>query len=531
MIKLGFILLLVLGCAVTTSKSAKQNHPKDYASCDAHHIFNRSSFSSDFIFGSAGAAYQFEGAAKEGGRGPCVWDTFTHKYPDKITDRSNGDVAVDSYHRYKEDVGILKDMGWDFYRFSISWSRLLPNGTLSGGVNKEGLNYYKNLLNELQANGIKPFVTLFHWDFPQALEDEYLGFLSPNSVSDFRDFADLCFKEFGDKIKHWITLNEPQTYSVQGYTVGAFAPGRCSNHTKCKEGGNSATEPYLSAHHQLLAHAAAVNVYRDKYQATQKGVIGITLNSGWSVPFSNSTEDKDAAVRALDFSYGWFMDPVTSGRYPKSMQRLIGNRLPNFTKEQSKMLKGSYDFVGLNYYSSSYAKDVTANKSVKQPSQSTDSNVESLNNRNGVPIGPMAASDWLYIYPQGLQELLTYTKIKYKNPIIYITENGVDEANDPKLSLEESLIDKERIKYYDAHLYYVQEAIKNGANVKGFFAWSLLDNFEWVNGYTVRFGIIYVDYKNGLKRHYKLSAHWWKNLLKGNSHSASKHNSSKGSKT
>ncbi|XP_050128999.1 beta-glucosidase 24-like, partial [Malus sylvestris] len=353
MIKLGFILLLVLGCAVTTSKSAKQNHPKDYASCDAHHIFNRSSFSSDFIFGSAGAAYQFEGAAKEGGRGPCVWDTFTHKYP-----------------------------------------------------------------------GIKPFVTLFHWDFPQALEDEYLGFLSPNSVSDFRDFADLCFKEFGDKIKHWITLNEPQTYSVQGYTVGAFAPGRCSNHTKCKEGGNSATEPYLSAHHQLLAHAAAVNVYRDKYQATQKGVIGITLNSGWSVPFSNSTEDKDAAVRALDFSYGWFMDPVTSGRYPKSMQRLIGNRLPNFTKEQSKMLKGSYDFVGLNYYSSSYAKDVTANKSVKQPSQSTDSNVESLNNRNGVPIGPMAASDWLYIYPQGLQELLTYTKIKYKNPIIYITENG-----------------------------------------------------------------------------------------------------------
>ncbi|CAN6543356.1 unnamed protein product [Malus baccata var. baccata] len=221
-------------------------------------------------------------------------------------------------------------------------------------------------------------------------------------------------------------------------------------------------------------------------QATQKGVIGITLNSGWSVPFSNSTEDKDAALRALDFSYGWFMDPVTRGRYPKSMQRLVGNRLPNFTKEQSKMLKGSYDFVGLNYYSSSYAKDVTANKSVKQPSQSTDSNVESLR---------------------------------------------VDEANDPKLSLEEALIDKERIKYYDAHLYYVQEAIKNGANVKGFFAWSLLDNFEWVNGYTVRFGIIYVDYKNGLKRHYKLSAHWWKNLLKGNSHSASKHNSSKGSKT
>ncbi|KAM0977506.1 hypothetical protein ACFX13_020602 [Malus domestica] len=303
----------------------------------------------------------------------------------------------------QEDVGILKDMGWDFYRFSISWSRLLPNGKLSGGVNKEGVKYYQNLLNELQANGIKPFVTLFHWVFPQALEDEYLGFLSPTSVSHFVDFAELCFKEFGDKVKHWITLNEPQTYSVQGYSVGAFAPGRCSNHTKCKEGGNSATEPYLAAHHQLIAHAAAVKVYREKYQASQKGVIGITVNAGWSVPFSNSTEDKVAAIRALDFSYGWYMNPVTKGSYPKIMQTLIGSRLPKFTKEQSNMLKGSCDFIGLNYYSSSYAKDVPVKAA--QPSQSTDAQVESLNNRNGVPIGPMAASDWLYIYPRGLLDL------------------------------------------------------------------------------------------------------------------------------
>ncbi|KAM1093087.1 hypothetical protein FF1_020328 [Malus domestica] len=260
MSKLGFILLLVLG-AVTIAKPNPKH--KDYASCDVHHIFNRSSFPPGFIFGSAGAAFQFEGAAKEGGRGPCVWDTFTHKYPDKITDRSNGDVAADSYHRYKEDVGILKDMGWDFYRFSISWSRLLPNGKLSGGVNKEGVKYYQNLLNELQANGIKPFVTLFHWDFPQALEDEYLGLLSPTSVSHFVDFAELCFKEF--------------------------------------EGGNSATEPYLAAHHQLIAHAAAVKVYREKYQASQKGVIGITVNAGWSVPFSNQRKIKQLQLEHLTF--------------------------------------------------------------------------------------------------------------------------------------------------------------------------------------------------------------------------------------
>ncbi|RXH73441.1 hypothetical protein DVH24_016263 [Malus domestica] len=214
------------------------------------------------------------------------------------------------------------------------------------------------------------------------------------------------------------------------------------------------------------------------YLASQKGVIGITVNAGWSVPFSNSTEDKVAAIRALDFSY---MNPVTKGSYPKIMQTLIGSRLPKFTKEQSNMLKGSCDFIGLNYYSSSYAKDVPVKAA--QPSQSTDAQVESLR---------------------------------------------VDEANDPKLSFEEALLDNQRIKYYDEHLYYVQESIRKGVNVKGFFAWALHDNFEWANGYTVRFGIIYVDFKNGQKRHYKLSARWWKNLLKGNSHSGSKHNSSKG---
>ncbi|TQE07316.1 hypothetical protein C1H46_006969 [Malus baccata] len=419
-----FILLLVLG-AVTIAKPNPKH--KDYASCDVHHIFNRSSFPPGFIFGSAGAAFQFEGAAKEGGRGPCVWDTFTHKYPDKITDRSNGDVAADSYHRYK------------------------------------------------------------------ALEDEYLGFLSPTSVSHFVDFAELCFKEFGDKVKHWITLNEPQTYSVQGYSVGAFAPGRCSNHTKCKEGGNSATEPYLAAHHQLIAHAAAVKVYREKYQASQKGVIGITVNAGWSVPFSNSTEDKAAAIRALDFSYGWYMNPVTKGSYPKIMQTLIGSRLPKFTKEQSNMLKGSSDFIGLNYYSSSYAKDVPVKAA--QPSQSTDAQVESLNNRNGVPIGPME-----------------------------LTRQMIPNYHSRKLSLTI----KELNSTMSIFIMFKKPLGKKGVNVKGFFAWALLDNFEWANGYTARFGIIYVDFKNGQERHYKLSARWWKNLLKGNSHSGSKHNSSKG---
>ncbi|CAJ1933287.1 unnamed protein product [Sphenostylis stenocarpa] len=378
---------------------------------------NRTSFPSGFIFGTASSAYQYEGAANEGGRGPSIWDTITHKYPEMILDRSNGDVAVDQYHRYKEDVGIMKYMNTDAYRFSISWSRILPN--------------------------LLPFVTLFHWDLPQALEDEYGGFSSPHIINDFQDYAELCFKEFGDRVKYWTTFNEPWSYSM-------------------------GSEPYTTSHYQLLAHAAAVKIYKTNYQAPQNGLIGITLNCHWFIPFSNDKLDHQAAQRALDFMLGWFMQPLTRGKYPKSMQSLLGSRLPNITKEQSKLLVGSFDF---------------------------------------------ASSSWLYVYPRGLRELLLYIKIKYNSPVIYITENGMDEHNDPKLSLEESLMDTYRIDYFYRHLYYILIAIKDGVKVHGYFAWSLLDNFEWTSGYTMRFGINFIDYKDNLKRHQKLSAHWFRNFL------------------
>ncbi|KAF7824010.1 cyanogenic beta-glucosidase-like isoform X1 [Senna tora] len=476
---------------------------------------NRSSFPDGFIFGTASSAYQYEGAANEGGRGPSIWDTFTHKYPEKIKDKGNGDVADDSYHRYKEDVGIMKYMNLDAYRFSISWSRILPKGKLSGGVNQEGIKYYNNLINELLANGLQPFVTIFHWDVPQALEDEYGGFLSPQIVSDFRDYAELCFKEFGDRVKHWITLNEPRSVSKNGYANGRFAPGRCSAwlNMNCT-GGDSATEPYLVSHYQLLAHAASVQVYKIMYQASQKGLIGITLNSDWYLPYSNENSDIEAAERALDFMFGWYMAPLTKGEYPKSMRSLVGNRLPKFSKEQSSLLKGSFDFLGINYYSSFYAAHAPNISNPSRPSLQTDSFVNVTNNRNGKPLGPMAASAWLCIYPRGFRELLLYIKRKYNNPMIYITENGYDEYNDPTLSLAEALMDTSRIDYYYRHLYYLQTAIKDGVKVKGYFAWSLLDNLEWDSGYTVRFGMNFVDYKDGLKRYHKLSAQWFKNFLK-----------------
>ncbi|CAL5016410.1 unnamed protein product [Urochloa decumbens] len=475
---------------------------------------SRRSFPKGFVFGTSSSSYQYEGGAKEGGKGQSIWDTFTHQHPEKIADRSNGDVAVDSYHLYKEDVQLMKDMGMDAYRFSISWTRILPNGSLSGGVNREGVNYYNNLINELLSKGVQPYVTIFHWDSPQVLEDKYGGFLSHNIVNDFKDYAEVCFKEFGDRVKHWITINQPFTFASGGYASGTKAPGRCSpwEQGKCSV-GDSGTEPYLVGHHELLAHAETVRLYKEKYQATQKGKIGITLVSHWFLPFSRSKSSNDAAKRAVDFMFGWFMDPLIRGDYPASMKGLVGNRLPKFTKEQSDLVKGSFDFIGLNYYTTNYADRLPPSNGLNT-SYSTDSQANLTGVRNGVPIGPRAASPWLYIYPEGFRELLLYIKQYYGNPAIYITENGVDEANNKSIPLQEALKDDTRVDFYHRHLLSMLRAIREGANVKGYFAWSLLDNFEWGNGFTVRFGLNFVDYNDGNKRYPKKSAHWFKEFLK-----------------
>ncbi|XP_074590770.1 beta-glucosidase 12-like [Curcuma longa] len=429
-------------------------------------------------------------------------------------DGSNGDVALDSYHRYKEDVSLMKQMGVDAYRFSISWPRILPNGKLSGGVNQKGVKYYNNLINELLSNGLQPFVTLFHWDLPQALEDQYGGFLSPLIIKDYHDYVDVCFKEFGDRVKYWITFNEPLIFTTMGYASGELAPGRCTPTIGNCTAGDSGKEPYVVAHHQLLAHAAAVKLYKDKYQSHQKGKIGITLTTTWYIPLSNSKSNNDATQRALDFSYGWFMDPLTQGDYPFIMKSLVGDRLPKFMHEQSELVKDSYDFIGLNYYTASYVYGVPLSRVVDQ-SYMTDSFTLTTTVCNGVPIGPVAASSWLYVYPKGLRDLLVYTKAKYNNPVIYITENGIDEFNNATvLPLEEALKDKMRVDYFKGHLRYLQKAIRKGVDVRGFFMWTLLDDFEWNSGYTIRFGLHYVDFKNRLKRYPKSSALWFQKFLK-----------------
>ncbi|KAI8526352.1 hypothetical protein RHMOL_Rhmol13G0300700 [Rhododendron molle] len=477
-------------------------------------LIHRASFTDDFVFGAASAAFQFEGAANEGGRGPSIWDDFTKRWPGRISDGSNGNMGIDFYHQFKEDVKIMKKMGLEAFRFSISWSRVVPC--------------------------ITPFVTLFHWDVPQALEDAYGGFLSKKIVDDFCDYVDLCFWEFGDRVKHWITLNEPWWFSNGGYVTGASAPGRGTTavtppkysaedstwsfqhpHRSCTstpsepfDNGNPATEPYKVAHNLLLAHAAAVDLYRKNYQACQKGKIGITNAVHWMEPYSDSKADIDAAERALDFMFGWFMDPVVNGRYPQSMRKFVGNRLPEFSPTESERLKGSYDFIGVNYYTARYAADAS-NSNVEKLSYTTDPKVKYTTVRNGVPIGPQASNGWIYVYPKGIYEVMMYTKKKYKNPVIYITENGLGEESSLKNRFTEARVDEMRTNYLIDHLRCLREAIDDGAKVKGYFVWSLFDSFEWASGYTIRFGMIYIEYRDGkFTRYPKGSAKWYMNFLK-----------------
>ncbi|KAJ6804216.1 beta-glucosidase 12-like [Iris pallida] len=500
------LLLLTVVAAASASASMPAHHE------DESHL-DRRSFPEGFIFGASSAAYQYEGAAKEGSKGPSIWDTFTQAHPEKIADGSNGDVAVDQYHRYKEDVLLMKEMGIDAYRFSISWPRILPNGNLSGGINKEGIDYYNNLIDELLSQGLQPFVTLFHWDTPQGLDEQYGSFLSPRIVKDYHDYVEVCFREFGDRVKHWITFNEPHVFTDYGYASGIFAPGRCSSWEigRCKN-GDSGKEPYIVGHHILLAHAAAVDLYRNKFQKTQNGKIGMTLDCNWMVPYSDSKSNGDAVERGLDFVFGWFMDPLTQGDYPFNMRALVGDRLPKFTEQQSNLIKGSFDFIGLNYYSTSYVYSLPIDNTVNK-SYNTDSYTTQTALRNGIPIGPKPGTEWIYVYPQGIQDLLLYTKTKYNNPVIYITENGLDEKSNENLSLKKALKDDVRIDYYRQHIIHVQRAISKGVDVRGYFAWSLLDNFEWASGYSRRYGIYYVDYIDGLKRHPKSSALWFQRFL------------------
>ncbi|XVF11560.1 hypothetical protein REPUB_Repub08aG0038200 [Reevesia pubescens] len=474
----------------------------------------RSDFSSDFVFGASTAAAQIEGSTESGGKGQSVWDQFVREFPEKIIDNSTLKVTIDSYKRYKQDVLALKDLGVDSYRFSIPWTRILPDGTLSGGINQEGINHYNSLINELIKHGIKPFVTLLHFDSPEALENKYGGFLNRTIVKDFKNYAEICFKTFGDRVKNWITINEPLIIAKMGYALGAAPPGRCSDRTTCPA-GNSATEPYIAAHNLLLAHATVAKLYKKKYQAAQGGQIGMSLVGQYSEPYSNTLLDRYAAKRSMDFELGWFMEPLVRGHYPRSMRKIVKNRLPVFTAKEKKLVKGSFDFIGINYYTSRYAKHIAINTNAPPVSYLVDQYVNSTVDKYGVLIGPNAGgSAFIYVYPKGLYKLLKFMQKHYnQNLKIYITENGFTEKKNDSIPIPQALNDQNRIEFVQKHLYQLRKAINNGVNVKGYFYWSLFDDFEWSEGFTVRYGLYYVDYKN-LNRIPKKSAKWYHDFVK-----------------
>lgn len=467
----------------------------------------------DFLWGTATAAYQVEGAYNDDGRGMTTWDAFSHT-PGKTLNGDTGDVTDDHYHLFKEDTQLMKDIGLSSYRFSIAWSRIQPDG--EGEINQAGIDHYNAEIDALLDNGITPFITLFHWDTPLALEEKYRSWLSADMERYFANYADICFKHFGDRVKNWITFNEPMSVANGGYNQGFHAPGRCSDRSKCQE-GDSSTEPYIVSHNMLNAHAAAVEVYRNKYQQSQGGKIGITLSTDFAYPLTQSEEDKEAAQRHLEFQSGWYADPVYFGDYPASMKERVGERLPTFTPEQSARIKGSHDFYGVNHYSSRYVSNkVNADRPENEKEYYYDEGVEtSVTDTDGNLIGLPTQSPWLYVVPKGMEDILYWIKNRYGEQDIYVTENGVDVAGEADMTKEEAMADTFRLDFHKSYIEHMLAAKKNGVSVKGYFAWSLIDNFEWADGYEDKFGMTYVDFdKNSatyLQRFQKDSAKWYGN--------------------
>ncbi|XP_054777314.1 beta-glucosidase 46-like isoform X2 [Prosopis cineraria] len=459
-----------------------------------------SSFPTNFLFGTASSSYQYEGAFLSDSKGLSNWDVFSH-IPGKIIDASNGDVAVDHYHRYLEDIELMDAIKVNSYRFSLSWARILPKGRF-GEVNLAGVDFYNRLIDALLLKGIQPFVTLTHFDMPQELE----------SKEDFEFYAELCFKLFGDRVKHWTTFNEPNLQVSFSYRSGNFPPSRCSKpFGDCIE-GDSESEPFVAAHNIILSHAAAVDIYRTKYQRGQKGRIGIVLQAAGYEPISNSTADKMASERAQSFTFNWFLDPIIFGKYPAEMEKILGTILPKFSSTEMIKLNKGLDFIGINYYTSYYVQDCSS--STCEPGTGV-TRTEGLylrsTEKNGLPIGEPTTVGWC-VYPRGMEKVITYVKDRYNNIPMFITENGYGETDQPNSTLEEHINDVKRMKYMKDHLNTLLSAIRKGADVRGYFAWSLLDNFEWTYGYTRRFGLYHVDYST-LKRTQKLSARWYKQFI------------------
>lgn len=448
-------------------------------------------FPAHFTFGAATSAYQIEGATRVDGRGVSIWDEFC-RAKGRIRDGENGDRACDHYFRYRQDVALMRKLGLQSYRFSIAWPRVLPNGT--GTVKRAGLDFYKRLLDELLAADITPFVTLFHWDMPAALMQSYGGFLDRRAATDFADYAEVVVRALGDRVKHWITLNEPFEHAFFGYATGVHAPGL--------------RRPWsypTVMHHQLLAHGMAVERIRQECPGAQ---VGIALSLTPIHPSASGDVEKNwaAARTANEFLNFITLDPLLRGRYPEDLSRRLRWLMPQMGRGDLKRIQAPIDFIGVNNYQREHARHSRWMPFLKSWIGGGGDIAERESIRDGVQYTSMG---W-EVYPPALHEALSWLRRDYGNPPVYITENGAafdDSMNDGAVH------DPKRVAYIAAHLTEVQRAVAQGADVRGYFVWSLLDNFEWAAGYSKRFGIVHVDYESQV-RTIKSSGLWYSQQIR-----------------
>lgn len=485
----------------------------------------------DFHWGFATAAAQVEGAWDRDGKGPSIWDMWCHpqepepgeqRGPERIKDGSTNEDAVRSYDLYAHDVARMKAYGVTAYRFSLAWSRIIPLGGRDDPVNESGLAYYDRLVDALLANGITPFVTLFHWDPPQALEDRYGGLRDPARYTpDFVRYARVCFARLGDRVRHWTTYNEPGVYALAGYAAGVHAPGR-SSFRELNARGDSSTEPFLVGHTQLVSHGHVCRLYRDEFQPAQGGTVMITLHGNWAEPWDAADpRDVAAAQRANEFEIAWFADPlygpgdVADMDYPASMRAQLGDRLPRFTDEEKRLVRGSSEAYGMNSYTAFYVRNRG-----DRPADVNDhkGNVEILDtDKAGRSRGLESDTPWLRTAEWGWAKLLRWVWGRYHTPI-FITENGTTARGEHEWTprgTDDVLEDPHRIDFFHKYVTAVARAARDdGVVVKSYFAWTFTDNWEWSAGFSDRFGVTWVDFASPDKTRYaKRSAYFLRDLF------------------
>ena len=412
------------------------------------------------MWGSATSAYQVEGSPLADGAGPSIWQRFAHT-PGRIHDGDTGDVACDHYHRFREDIALMKALGLKAYRFSVAWARVLPEGR--GRVNAAGLDFYDRLVDTLLQHDIQPMVTLYHWDLPAALDDRG-GWLNPDIASWFADYAQILFHRLDGRVKLWATLNEPWVVTDGGYLHGALAPGH-----------RNRFEAPIATHHLLRAHGMAVRAYR----SAGKHKIGLVVNLEPKYPATSGAEDAAATARADAYMNRQYLDPVFLGRYPAELREIFGEAWPQWPEEDFRLIREPLDFIGVNYYTRNVTRD--------------DPDAWPLRARGVRQKQATYTETGWEVFPRGLTDVLNWVKDRYGNPPVYITENGAAFYDPPSVS-EDELADPLRVDYLRRHLRALLDAIRDGCDVRGYFAWSFLDNLEWSLGFSKRFGIVHVDF-------------------------------------